>query len=361
MSAKKTSVRKPRSTKKTQPRKSAAQQKTPSHLTRLRNRISGLRARRPHRSFHLTRRRDYRRSLGLPGYLSFTFSVFRTLRLHWRVMGLVVIVYTILGLILGTMTSQSTYSQLSATASETGKSLLNFDGAAIFEAGTVAVLAFVGNSDQTEVQRVYAGLVFILTWLCVVWLLREYMAGRSPKFRDGLYNSSAPLISTVLLGLWSLVQLIPVGLATLAYVTLSTSGLVGSGFGMFIISLLFATIIALSLYWLTSTFFALVIVTLPGMYPMQAIRAAGDLVLGRRLRILYRMLWLLFTTVVGWLIVIIPTIMLTDWLDNYWKWMTTIPIVPFIALLLSSVTSIWVASYIYLLYRKVVDDDTKPA
>jgi len=51
---------------------------------------------------------------------------------------------------------------------------------------------------------------------------------------------------------------------------------------------------------ITSTFFALIIVTLPGMYPFRAIKAAGDLVVGRRLKILLRLIWMGVGVVLVW-------------------------------------------------------------
>jgi hypothetical protein len=48
-----------------------------------------LLSRRPHRAFRRTHRRDYVRSLNLPGYIAFTHYVWRTLwerkRVFWRV------------------------------------------------------------------------------------------------------------------------------------------------------------------------------------------------------------------------------------------------------------------------------------
>jgi hypothetical protein len=38
-----------------------------------------------------------------------------------------------------------------------------------------------------------------------------------------------------------------------------------------------------------------------------------------------------------------------------------LPMVPVIMTLLGSVIVVWSASYIYLLYRKVVEDDAQPA
>ena len=45
----------------------------------IKTRVSGLLVRRPHRSFRLTRRRDYKRSLKMPGYWAFSIIVLKTL------------------------------------------------------------------------------------------------------------------------------------------------------------------------------------------------------------------------------------------------------------------------------------------
>jgi hypothetical protein len=120
-------------------------------------------------------------------------------------------------------------------------------------------------------------------------------------------------------------------------------------------------LVVLSLYWMSSTFIALVVVTLPGMYPWQAIKTAGDLVIGRRLRILWRLLWLGFTIALSWVVVMVPVILFDAWLKGVLPALEWLPLVPVALLALSSLTVIWAASYVYLLYRKVVDDDAKPA
>lgn len=117
----------------------------------------------------------------------------------------------------------------------------------------------------------------------------------------------------------------------------------------------------LSIYWISSTFFALIVVTLPGMYPMQALRTAGDMVVGRRLRILLRLLWMGLGLVLAWALVLIPFILFDGWLKGVWPQIEWLPIVPVVLLLMSTATVVWTAAYIYLLYRKVVDDDAKPA
>jgi hypothetical protein len=117
----------------------------------------------------------------------------------------------------------------------------------------------------------------------------------------------------------------------------------------------------LSVYWLSSTFFALIIVTLPGMYPFKAIKTAGDLVVGRRLRLLLRFIWMAVVVLIVWGLVLIPTIIFDSWLKNVWSAASWVPIVPVVLLTISSLTIIWVSSYTYLLYRKVIADDASPA
>ena len=147
----------------------------------------------------------------------------------------------------------------------------------------------------------------------------------------------------------------------LVYIGLSNNGVISEGFGSMLFYVLLATVAVLTLYWGTSTFIALVVVTLPGMYPMRALAAAGDLVVGRRLRILYRLLWLFGSVAVLWCVVMIPAILFDAWLKHLWQWYASVPTMPVLAGFISSVTVVWCAAYIYLLYRKIVDDTAAPA
>ena len=52
--------------------------------------------RRPHRSFRLTRRRDYIRPLELPGYISFTHEVTTTAWRHRKLLVPLVVIYVVL-------------------------------------------------------------------------------------------------------------------------------------------------------------------------------------------------------------------------------------------------------------------------
>jgi hypothetical protein len=319
-------------------------------------------ARRPHRSFRQTRRRDYTRSLKLPGYVAFTITVNRALLKNRRTFLLLVAMYAAIMIILGGVTSQDIYSQISDLLNASSSELLNGGLNSLGQAGLLLVSTFAtGPGNLTTDQQIYLGFALLLAWLTTVWLHREFMLGRKPKLRDGLYNSGAPVVSTIAIVLILVLQLVPVGIVALMYAGLTSVGLVADGFGAMLFWVFALIIAALVLYWVTSTIIALVVVTLPGMYPLQAMKASGDLVVGRRLRIAYRLGWGQLIVLLAWLLVFVPLILLDSWLKGIWNIFEKVPLLPIAAALASAATIVWLASYVYLLYRKVVEDDAKPA
>jgi hypothetical protein len=318
--------------------------------------------RRPHRSFRRTRRRDYRRSLRLPGYIAFTHYVNRVL---WNNKGLflsMIILYALIIIFLGIITSQSTYDSIGKLVSESLGKIFDGGVGPLLNAGmlTFSSLAIDTTSLRAE-QGVMLALLVLMTWLTAVWLLREILLGLKPKLRDGLYNATAPLISTSVVLLILLIQLSPVGIMALAYSALVSVHILTEGFGMMLFGLLAASVLTLVLYWVTSTIIALVVVALPGMYPLRAIQAASDLVVGRRLRIMLRIVWAFVYSSVVWCVVMVSLVLLERGLSSKLKWLESVPIVPFAGAFMMALLFVWLAAYIYLLYRKVVADDAKPA
>jgi hypothetical protein len=83
---------------------------------------------------------------------------------------------------------------------------------------------------------------------------------------------------------------------------------------------------------------------------------ASDIVVGRRVPILLRLLWAQAAAIVAWSVVFIPLILLESWASDIVDWLDAVPLLPLVAALMSAATVIWGASYVYLLYRKIVDD-----
>ena len=328
-----------------------------------RQKVHNFKVRRPHRSFRLTKRRDYKRSLELPGLWAFTAQVNQTLWVQRKLFLLLALVYALATVALVGLGSQDTYSDLSTSLGETGQQVFEGDWSQIGQAGILfAAIATGGLSETpTQTQQIYAGILALLVWLTTVWLLRGILAGHKLKLRDGLYSAGAPIVATFLIVLVGVVQLLPLGLAIFGYYAAATSGVLAGGVAAMLFWFAASLLAILSLYWLTSTFLAAIIVTLPGMYPMKALRMAGDMVVSRRLRILLRVLWMFLCIVVAWAVVLIPFILVVTWLQDVWVWFASVPVIPVVLLALGTMTVVWAASYIYLLYRKIVDDDALPA
>lgn len=321
-------------------------------------RYANFMARRPHRSFKLTKRRDYIRPLVLPGNFSFTSEVTKTLWKYKNTFLLLSAVYIALYALLVGIQSQDIYTTLTNTLKETSGEALSGNWGAIEQAGLLFVtIASSGVSGEaTEAQQIFSILTFLMAWLATVWLLRNLLAGHKVKLRDGLYNSGAPLFAILCISFFIAVQLIPIAIAALGYNAASTSGLIdagGAGAMLFWIGAALLTV--LSLYWITSSLFAMIVVTLPGMYPYRAIQTAGDIILGRRIKILLRWLWMALVIAVTWILVLIPTILLDMGIKSLWPAVAWLPIVPVAVLVMAGLTTIWTTAYVYLLYRKVVE------
>lgn len=329
----------------------------------IRRHIDAFLARRPHRSFQLTRRRDYERSLELPGYWAFSISVLRLLGRHWKLFCLLIVAYGMLSAVFVGIASQDNYTTLTDTLKTTGDQVFGGNWTGIGNASLLFLATITGSISPTPdaAQQISGALIGLLTWLTVVWLLRNLLAGHKVRLRDGIYSAAAPLVPTFLVALVLVLQLIPLALALIGYGAAQSTGLLSGGVEAMLFWAAASLLALLSLYWVTSTIIALVVVTLPGMYPLQAIKSAGDLVIGRRLRILLRLLWMLLGLMVLWAIIMIPLILLDTWLVAVWPFIASVPVVPVLLLVMSSLSIVWVSSYVYLLYRKVVDDDAQPA
>ena len=332
-------------------------------MDRIRRSTRGLLARRPHRSFRRTLRRDYTRSLTLPGYIAFTSVVGKTLWRQKKTYIYLVLVATVVTAVFAGVASQAVYTQLSSTLREAGNSVFGGGWGEVGKAGLLLLTGVSGSfsTQPTEAQQTYGIIILLFTWLTTIWLLRAQLAGGALRLRDALYNAGSPVISTTLLLLLFMIQLIPMSLAYIGYNAAIGTGLLSSGFISLIFFIVAVLLVLVTLYLITSTFIALVVVTLPGMYPWQALRTAGDLVTGRRLRILLRLAWLTLVVVIVWVVIMVPVILLTTWLQTSITQTSWIPIVPAVLTILSSATVVFVSSYIYLLYRGMVDDGSAPA
>ncbi|HEX6258874.1 MAG TPA: hypothetical protein VFZ48_05330, partial [Candidatus Saccharimonadales bacterium] len=178
--------------------KTKTQKKTLGAFATAKRRIKDFLDRRPHRSFRLSRRRDYVRDFPIAGYWAFSAEVWQIVWRHKRLFGGVIAVYAIMSVLAVGMVSQETYNELSGYLQEVGNDIYGGDLGGLTRALVIFGSTIMGdlNTAPSEAQQIYAGLLAVLAWLTVVWLLRQLLAGHAVKLRDGIYTSGAPLVAT---------------------------------------------------------------------------------------------------------------------------------------------------------------------
>jgi len=321
---------------------------------RQRKRHQDFMKRRPHRSLFLTCKRDVKRSLKIPGYFGFTHQVWAMIWQNRRLFLRFIILYAVLSLIIIGTLSQSNYLALRDQLDGAGEGL----GIGRFTALFVGAITSGSGEEATIASQILAGLLLLIGWSVVAWMLRRRMAGDHIKLRDALYSAGSPILATFVTLLIMVLQLLPFALVLLAYSAFSGVGVINWDISIENMAAwcALAAVAVLTLYWMTTSFIALIIVTNPGVYPFQAMKLAGDIVVGRRVRIMLRLLFMLLPMAIMWLVILVPMIWLDDFVRIDW-----LPIVPLVVLILSTVTLTWVASYIYMLYRRLLDDSDPPS
>lgn len=311
-----------------------------------------------HDSFKRSYREDYDRPLEVPGLLHHAMTTFRIIFKNWKIFLPLILLIVAANIILVGLMNEDTYVQLQETMEESQEGLENGNVGNVAKAGLLLVSTVTtGGLTQgmTEVQQVFAILLFLITWLVTIYIVRHYLAGHKVKMRDGLYNALTPLISTFAVFIIVLIQLVPILIVVVTYSVAVATDFLSTPFYALIYFIFAALLILLSAYLLSSTFLALVAVTAPGLYPMAAVHTAADLIAGRRIKLIIRMIYLVFVLAVVWVIVMLPLILLDLWLKSMWEWLEGWPFVSLELLIMTVFTVVYLSTYSYLFYRRMLD------
>ena len=293
-------------------------------------------------SFRLRRRHD---KVSVPKLITvrqLTKESFSLLKVNWKLFGGLALVYAISYRILVEGLSRLNFSQLQDAATNGDSSAADRAAEALISTGS----ALGSTADSVSQDSFTASLVTIIFTLAIVWALRQVMAGRSIKIRDALYNCMSPFISVVTVLFVIFLQSIPLSLGIFIYVAATASGVAQSGAENLAVFLLSSLLALLSCYWLSSSIIGLMAATLPGMYPLAALRAAKELVAPRRWQIFMRIVVFALLVTLAWLVIILA-ITLTP--------LTNLFIGEFVSIL-RAITVVLATVFLYKLYRSLVDE-----
>ncbi|HEY5152951.1 MAG TPA: hypothetical protein VII55_03170 [Candidatus Saccharimonadales bacterium] len=207
--------------------------------------------------------------------------------------------------------------------------------------GSLINSAGSGSDPAANAYKLFLGLVFSLA---VIWALRQVLTGATIRIRDAYYRGMYPLIPFILVLLVIGLQLIPLLIGSTLYALVINNNLAVHLIEQVIWTLVFGVLALVSLYMISSSLFAVYIVTLPDMAPLKALRSARDLVRHRRWTVMRKILCLpLFLLIIA-TVVMVPIIV---WLTPLSKW----------AFFVLSICVLPVShAYMYTLYRELLNE-----
>ena len=199
------------------------------------------------------------------------------------------------------------------------------------------------GSSGSDTGGAYQTVLVIVISLALIWALRvTYGKESEPRIRDSFYKGMYPLVPFIIVSLVIIVQLLPALITTSLFSIIQNNGLAVGALQNSLVVALFAVGLFWSLYMLSSSLFALYIVTLPDTAPFAALKSARNLIRYRRMILIRKVFFLPFILLLFSAVILIPLIIL-------------IPVAAEVLFMLFSVVLLGVVhSYLYTLYRRLL-------
>jgi hypothetical protein len=266
-------------------------------------------------------------------------------RLLWQYKRLFVgitLIYGVLNVVLAQGLSGGTdVTQLKQNVSQafTGQFGPLISGLSVF-----TTLVGSAGSSASQTASAYQLFLAIIGSLAIIWTLRQVLSGNHPGVRDAYYHSMYPLVPFILVLFVIGLQLIPLVVGSTLYTLVINNGIAVYAAEKIIWALLAGALALLTLYMLSSSVFALYIVTLPDMAPLQALRSARELVRYRRWTVLRKMLCLPIIFLIVAIIIMVPIIIVLT------------PLARWVFFILTTFALLATHGYMYTLYRELLDE-----
>ena len=319
-----------------------------------------------HRSFKRSYYEDYQRKTELPSLTSQASAAFKMFFKFWKIFLPLLLIFVGLYIFLIGAMSENTLADIKANVEQTNKDVADGKIGTVGKAGLtlLGIISTGGLTTMNDAQIVIAVLLFAIIWLVTIYLARHLLAGHQEIImRDGFYSALSPLVSTLVVGLIIFLEAVPIMLTIIVFQVALTTEFLSTPFYALLFFMFAALMITLSLYLLSSSFFAIIVVSAPGLYPLTAVRMAKNLIMGRRLRFLIRVFYLVIIVALLYLLLLMPAIILDGALKSQFTWFaeSKIPFVAIIQLTITVFIFIYLSIYFYLFYRALLDynDDAK--
>ncbi|HYH36525.1 MAG TPA: hypothetical protein VD706_03430 [Candidatus Saccharimonadales bacterium] len=293
-----------------------------------------------YKSFQLQKR--IRHPVKLPNAWQLTRRTADTLWQHKRLFGAITLVYGFLNLVLVQgISSGADISELKNTINQVLDGNFGFLGTSL---GTFAALVGSAGNTTSQTAAAYQMFLGVIASLAMIWALRQVLSGAHPGLRDAYYRGMYPLVPFLLVLFVISLQLIPLTVGSALYSTVINNGVAVYAAEKLIWLLVFGVLALLTLYMVSSSLFALYIVTLPDMTPLKALRTARGLVRYRRWAVIRKLLYLPVLLLVVAAMIMVPVITLLA------------PLAEWVFFILTMSALLAFHAYVYTLYRELLDE-----
>lgn len=213
---------------------------------------------------------------------------------HFKVIGGITLVYGILSVLF--VQSSANITDLSLEEPTTG-----------FERATNDFSNLVSSFGASDSFMQVA--LLIILFLALIWALRRLYTGEPASTKLAYYQGMTPIIPVILLMTLLFIQLLPLLIASAGLQFASGSSISGTALEVFVWLIIFILATIWSFSMIARTLTAIFIVTLPGMTPNTARKKAKELVIGRRISISIKLIFLPLFIIFCLAVLLIPIIM----------------------------------------------------
>ncbi|HET7060092.1 MAG TPA: hypothetical protein VFH99_02115 [Candidatus Saccharimonadales bacterium] len=278
----------------------------------------------------------------LPNVWELTKTVCRTLWQNRKLFIGITLIYGLLNLVLVQGLAGGTdVNSLKHSLSQAFTGNLGSLGSAL---SVFVVLVGSSGNGSSQTAGAYQLSLGIMTSLAVIWALRQVLASTPVRIRDAYYRGMYPLVPFILVLLVIGLQLLPLLVGSTLYNLVVANGIAVGLAERLGWLLLFILAAAWSIYMISSSLFALYIVTLPDMTPLKALRSARDLVRGRRWIIIWKLICLPVILLIVAAVIMVPIIIGLTFLAQW------------VFFLLTMFALVAVHTYAYTLYRELLNE-----
>ncbi len=203
------------------------------------------------------------------------------------------------------------------------------------------MLATIGNGSSGGGFG-FSLVLTIFASLAIIWSLRNSSNKVKVGLRDAYYRGMYPLIPFVIILSIIGLELLPLIGGLTVYITAMNSSIALDSIEKLVFLVLLFVLAVITMFWLSSSVFALYISTLPDMTPIKALRSAKVLVKKRRLAVILRILFLPFVLLLVSLAIMLPIIIFVPVMASW------------VFFVLSLLMLLVFHSYMYNFYRELI-------